>query len=142
MDTEIMAGLARILGRVDPMPPILDDLVLLAMETKDLDAEVAKLVEDARQDVRGGPTRVLRFDAPPTTLVMSITSDTGLVRLEGWLDPAQEATITIVPRNRAAIKTRADATGRFSLDRLRPGAARLLVELADGGRFATPVLRL
>jgi hypothetical protein len=143
LDAEIMAGLGRIFGRLDPMPPVLDDAVILALATADLDAELALLVDDARETVRGNQSRVLRFATATTTVLLSITAgDADRVRLEGWLDPAQEATITVRRGGGATSTTKADSFGRFAFDGLPAGSARVVAALADGGRLATPVLRL
>lgn len=143
VDAEIMTGLGRILGRLDPMPPVLDEMVLLALATADLDLELAQLVADDHRPVRGERSRELRFAAAMTTVLLSISpGDRGSVRLDGWLDPAQPATVTVQQAGRAARATGADKAGRFTIERLSAGTARLVIELRDGTRFGTPVVRL
>ncbi|MFT4137177.1 hypothetical protein [Microbacterium sp.] len=142
LDDAIVDGLRRIFGRIDPMPPVMDDAVMLALSTVDLDAELAALVVDAREGVRGDG-RVLRFAAEGVTLVLSVVPRAaGTVRLDGWITPAQDATVTVRHSRGTAFETDSGPAGRFALDGIPTGSARVLVVLGDGRRIATPALRL
>lgn len=130
LDEQILAGLRDGFDVSDPPPPFLDDLVLLALGGAGLDAEVARLVDDAsvapgaRASAR---VRTLRFQGGGTTVLLSITEDpSGTRRVDGWLLPARAATVTL-HRTEGDLTVPADDAGRFVLDGLSAGAAQLVV---------------
>ena len=135
LDQQILAGLRDGFDGADPPPPVLDELVVLALGGSRLDAEVARLVED--ESVAAGArassrVRTLRFEAEALTVLLSVTDGSnGARRVDGWLLPGREAQVELL-RLDATRAVGADASGRFVFDEVPAGAARLVVRAADG----------
>ena len=91
-DQAILDRLAAIHALLDPPPADLDERVTFAIVLDDLDAEVARLVEQesvgasARSAER---TRTITFDGDTRTVMITIADrQDGLVRIDGWLAPS------------------------------------------------------
>ena len=136
LDEQILAGLRDGFDAVDPPPPFLDDLVVLALGSSRLDADVARLVEDA--SVAPGArasagVRTLRFEgAGGTTVLLRVAEDPGGARrVDGWLLPAGAATVELHGHG-GTVTVDADASGRFVVEGVPAGAAQLVVRGAHG----------
>jgi hypothetical protein len=135
VDDEILTTLRDGFDAVDPPPPYLDDLVVLALGAARLDAEVARLVEDAsvapgaRASTR---VRTLRFEGEGSTVLLSVAEDpSGARRVDGWLLPARAGTVTLHGRG-GTVTVDVDAAGRFVVEGVPAGAAQLVVQGPDG----------
>lgn len=134
LDSEILAALRRAHGELDPVPAHLDDLVLLAVDDTAVDAELARLVEDARADARSGDrVRTLRFESDLGSVLISIGEvRAGVVRIDGWLSPPSPATVRLRAPSVPDVSVRTDETGRFAVPEVRRGLAQIVVDFAAG----------
>ncbi|NUU17830.1 carboxypeptidase regulatory-like domain-containing protein [Cellulomonas humilata] len=142
LDDEVLAGLRAGFDASDPPPPFLDDLVVLALGSARLDAEVARLVDDAavapgaRASTR---VRTLRFEGGGTTVLLSVAEGpTGARRVDGWLVPAAAAGVAL-HGPAGTVTVDADASGRFSFEGVPAGAAQLVVQGPSGVVVTTAV---
>jgi hypothetical protein len=129
LDREILSRIARF----DPPPADLDDRVLFALALDDLDAQVARLSaeEFTGSGARAGErTRTITFDADSRTVMITVVErPDNLVRIDGWLAPAEAARVSLRFPEPAPVRTiTADATGRFVFDEVPHGLAQLLVD--------------
>lgn len=135
LDQQILAGLRDGFDEADPPPPVLDQLVVLALGASQLDAEVARLVEDA--SVAPGArassrVRTLRFEAEALTVLLSVAEGpSGARRVDGWLLPGRAAEVEL-QRPEGARVVGADASGRFVFEEVPAGAVQLVVRAPDG----------
>lgn len=134
LDAEILAALKAAHNQLDPMPAHLDDLVLLAVDSTAVDAELARLVEDARADARSGDrVRTLRFESELGSLFVSVIDvRADVVRIDGWLVPPSPATVRLRTPGAPDVEVQANEAGRFAVEEVRRGAAQLVVEFASG----------
>lgn len=139
-DDDLVAGLRRVLARVDPIPEHVQLAARLAIEWRTLDAELAELVHDSLLDepalaVRGdaGP-RVLTFESADLTIEIEAESESATagetVQVVGQLIPAQPAQIVLNSGDELQV-TNADERGRFVAGGLTRG--RLSVRCRLGG---------
>jgi hypothetical protein len=138
-DEMLIEELRAVIGRVDPVPPRLDEAARGAFTWRTVDAELAELMldsadaESAELLVRGaaGP-RQLSFESPRLAVELEVV-DAGPRerRLEGQLLPPAAASVTVEQdAGRRAVE--ADELGRFAVDGLSAGPARLRIAIAGG----------
>jgi len=141
LDREILDRIARF----DPPPADLDERVLFALSLGNLPAELARLAaeEFTGSGARAGErTRTITFDADSRTVMITVVErPDNLVRIDGWLAPAEAVHVSLrFPEPAAARLTTADATGRFVFDEVPHGLAQLLVHGTP--QVVTPSLAL
>ena len=146
LERDILDGLREIFERLDPMPPELDELVLFALASRDLDAELARIVEDelVRPGTRAsGRVRSIRFELQGLEMLVTVVEGaTGRRRVDGWLAPPQPATVEArTPQAPQARPPSADQSGRFALPDLGSGPTQFVVRL-EGRTLVTPVVQL
>lgn len=134
LDAQILAALQAAHNQLDPVPAHLDDLVLLAIDDTAADAELARLVEDARADARSGDrVRTLRFESDLGSVLISIAEvRAGVVRIDGWLSPPSPATVRLRAPSVPDVSVQTDKTGRFAVPEVRRGLAQIVVDFAAG----------
>lgn len=145
IDATTEAELRALFGRMDPVPPLLQDAARAAFTWRTVDAELAELMRDSAEQeeaallVRGaeGP-RQLSFESPRLGIELEVIA-TGPRerRLTGQLLPPESATVTIERPGEDGLTVQSDELGRFVLDGLRAGAVRLHVALR-GAQIAIP----
>jgi hypothetical protein len=154
-DDALLARVAEVFNRFDPVPDIVIELARLSFGWHDLDAELATLVADSHLDegqaiVRGGTTaspRLLSFEAADGfALELEVTADgppgRGLRRhLLGLLVPPGPTRIE-VRQPSGSISVEADDEGRFAVTDLEPGLFRLTCHRPDEPSVSTPWLTL
>jgi hypothetical protein len=155
-DDALEEELRVLLGRMDPVPERLLEAGRGAFTWRSIDEELAalaelthdSLIEDATAlaGVRGpaGP-RTLTFESPVLTLEVEVTATGGDARrLVGQLVPPSRAEILVEHRtsDAPAVTNVADELGRFVIDAVGPGDARLRFTLADGTELRTGWTRL
>ena len=92
-DLDMLSDIVAIYDTLDPMPPMLPDVILFALGATDLDAEMARLVESGAGLVgtRGAPvehSRRVTFASEHLTVMIAVDPQpTGLVRVDGWAAP-------------------------------------------------------
>lgn len=145
LDVDILTGLRELYDELDPVEEGLDEVVILALATRDLDAELAQIVEDQREytAVRsGGRVRTLRFEAEGVHLLLTIAElPAGERRVDGWVAPSEEATVELRASAADARGVNVDDDGRFVLAAVPSGAVRFVVRTTSGA-VATPVIQL
>jgi hypothetical protein len=144
-DERLLDELRGVLRRIDPVPP---DLLRLAKQSypwRTIDEELAELILDSIADrsdrlemVRGGPTRMLTFEAPSLSIDVEVIVVGSGRRLLGQLVPPQPAEVQI--RNPGkTITVRADQLGRFRATGIPPGPMSLRC-LPTAAPTAVPVV--
>jgi hypothetical protein len=138
--TELEARLRAIVGRMDGVPPGVDEAARAAFGWRTLDADLAELMRDSADEtveagVRGpGGARQLSFESPALAIELDVVATGPRVRrVEGQLLPPGAARVTVERPGEDPVSVQADDLGRFVLDGLRAGAIRLHV-----GRVAVP----
>jgi len=137
-DFAILDGIREIFGQADPMPADLPERIRFSLALRDLEAEVARLVEqeDPRLVAARGaePGRTITFDSDSLTIMIRIDpNQDGTVRVDGWLAPRQRREIEV--RTAAgALLVASDEQGRFAFASVPRGTARLAVRAAGQGQ--------
>ena len=163
IDAAILAQLHDANALLDPPPETLIEQVRFALDLADLDAEVARLQDDALigSGARGSArTRTLTFEASGLSLLLSITElGADGVRLDGWLSPADAGQVELryAPAGRAAgapaggTSTRPvirqatpDEAGRLLFENLSHGLIQIRIHrgAGTGGGVLTPSIVL
>jgi hypothetical protein len=131
-DESVLAKIKALFEAVDPAPPDLAERVRFAVALADLEAEVARLVEEAAFEptlTRGMPeeSRTITFDSTELTIMIRIDANAdGTVRVDGWLAPARACRIE-VSLHHGALAVEADADGRFAFPSVPRGTVRFVV---------------
>jgi hypothetical protein len=150
-DLEILAGIRDLFQAADPMPPDLPERIRFSLALRDLEIEVARLVEEDRQAlaVRGPEqTRTVTFDSDSLTIMIRIDQNQdGTARVDGWLAPPQRREIEM-KTTADTLSVPSDEQGRFAFARVSRGTAQLVVRPAEqaaggsGRSVVTPALIL
>jgi len=133
LDKEVLQRLQSLHNRLDPPPPMLNDLVLFALTPARVDRELARLVTEDESEVaiRGSArTRTLAFEAGESSLLLTVVKLPGdQVRLDGWLAPAAEVDIEVrvLGESMRSERIRTEPTGRFVVASLPQGHVQLVV---------------
>jgi hypothetical protein len=138
-DAELLASLGHVFDVLDPVPEHLLSGARDAIAWQRIDAALAELIYDsdgAREAaVRGADTREVTFRAPGIEVGVMVVSDRHR-SLVGQVVPAQQTDIELL-HDGGSVTTRTDALGRFSFDRVAPGAVKLVLATAGGTRVQT-----
>ena len=144
-DETMMEELRGLVGRVDPVPELVDEAARAAFTWRTVDAELAELMRDsaeaealALRGVGTGP-RLLSFESPRVAIEAEVTVlGPRERRLAGQIVPPLAATV-VFEQGGVRLTAQADELGRFAFDRVGAGPARLRATLPDGGmEIATP----
>lgn len=133
-DFGVLDDLREQFEAVDPMPADLPERIRFRLALRDLEVEVARLVEEDQLAVAARGTeqsRTITFDSHSLTIMIRIEANRDdTVRVDGWLAPPQ--------RRQVEIKTAADPLvvasddqGRFAFARVPCGTAQLIVHPAE-----------
>lgn len=138
-DDILMEELHGLIRRLDPVPYRLREAARGAYTWRTVDAELAELMQDSVVDedqevalVRGrlGP-RLLSFESPRLALEVEVTgAGQQERRLVGQLIPPARAAISI-QHGGGSTRAESDELGRFVVDGLRAGPARLRCRLLE-----------
>jgi hypothetical protein len=130
-DDPLMTDLRRVLEAVEPVSPRSLELARAAFDWRTMDAELAELVADSaiagdRVAVRAeGQPRLVTFEHGDESIELEIHERGDGRLIVGQLDPERAAEVTLVRPGGERERTRADATGRFSLELAAGGPAML-----------------
>jgi hypothetical protein len=145
VDMANLAALGRLQDALDPMPEDLVDRVRFSLELEHLDAEVARLVEQSLEGVRGPAevaeqARTIIFESSTVTVMVTVTLlDDDLVRVDGWLSPEGEYRVELrTPKEQH--RTESDVLGRFVIDTAPRGIFRLVIRAPKGRPGNPPVV--
>ncbi|GAB3833807.1 carboxypeptidase-like regulatory domain-containing protein [Dactylosporangium cerinum] len=143
MNDEALGEALQSLWRTgDPVPDLFVRAGFEALAWRNFAGALARLVDDTAATgrelahVRGGAARLLTFERDDVTVVLELSTDDGVLRLLGQLDPPVPADVT-VEAPAGTRTTRADDRGRFQVDRLPAGRHRVAVTFDDGVRLVT-----
>lgn len=135
-DRLLLGAIGRMFDELDPMPAGLTDRVRFVLALDSLEAEMASVtsemaLESSVRSVDSEDVRTLSLAVDEITAVLTVSrSPDGLVRLDGLIVPAMEATVRVI-QGRNVMHARSNDLGRFSLSDLDPGQSWFLV-LPDG----------
>jgi hypothetical protein len=133
-DREVLERLRALHDRIDPPPPVLDDLVRFALGGARVDQELARLVTEDESVVvaRGSSgTKTVAFEAGESSLLLTVVELAGdRVRVDGWLAPAAEVDIEVRVLSELVWteRVRTDPGGRFVVASLPRGRVQLVVQ--------------
>jgi len=135
-DLEILMELARTHDLIDPVPPLLADVVLFALGVDSADAELATLVDTALVGAAGTRgvehARTVTFSSDHLTVMVTLQPRRdGSTRIDGWAAPggALRAELRMTG---GVLEAACDSTGRFAFESVPSGPTQLLLHPTDG----------
>jgi hypothetical protein len=136
-DLAILDGIREMFERADPMPADLPERIRFSLAMRDLDAEVARLVEEADAQLAGArsaeESRTITFDSQSLTIMIRIEPNTdGTSRVDGWLAPPQRRDLEM-RTGASALQAVSDEQGRFAFPSIQRGSVQLFVRPTDDG---------
>lgn len=145
-DDALLDELRTLAARLDPIPERVQEGARAAYTWRTIDAELIALTTDSAFEherepelvrATAGP-RVMVFESADLSIEIEVTPDSQQhLRVVGQLIPAVRAEIEI-QQGAGALTTESDELGRFMIDGLSPGPARLRCRIpAQGGRVLT-----
>jgi hypothetical protein len=150
-DDDLLAGVRSYWESHDAVPTgmvaRLQTTAALAASDTDLDMELMMLVERTAElaGARGASTTAytLRFAHDGVDLLLRISTDGAVPRIDGWVVPPEQITVTVLRDEDTLSTVEVGDTGRFELPDLTPGMLRLRLEPADGTTpFVTPAFEI
>ncbi len=144
-DDALLAELAGIFARVDPVPDEVTLAARSALAWRSMDAELAELLHDSALEAQplagvrstGGGWRALTFETPDGIAIeVEVAVERSKRSLIGQLVPPGLAKV-VVRFPGAEFPVHTDELGRFQATGLRPGPVSLRCELADGRAIET-----
>lgn len=147
-DRALLQELGRIAAQADPVPDIVYASARAAFALRDLDAELAHLVEDttAGSGVRSGATdtRLLSFEAAALEVEIEVSyAATGATILGQVVPvPAADATVRLFTSTGEVAFGPVDEFGAFRFDGVPQGLVRLQVEAPGAAGVTTPWVRV
>jgi hypothetical protein len=132
-DLRILADLQAIYDAVDPMPPMLPELVMFGLEAQDFEAEFARLVESELAVSGAAGTRSVEharrvtFASENLTVMVVVNPQRdGRVRLDGWAAPGGRLHAELRV-GESTMTAECDESGRFVFDAVPAGPAQLVL---------------
>lgn len=154
-DDVLLAGLRRVAADADPMPSSVLIAADAAIETRDLDGQLAALVADSRQPASGDePVRVrggelgsdqdhlLSYAAEDVRIDVAVQPEAGALALIGQFTGAAGEGCGLERPDGTTIAVQPDDLGRFLLTGLAPGLVRLRCRSTSGSSVVTEWLVL
>ena len=131
-DEAVLRELREVARRLDPCPAALTERVKFALAVKALHAEVAELtaqpelVSRAFGDEPAQATTVTFSTDSLSVMVSVVPTTSGRARVDGWLT-CGHADVRLDTDDGHVVEVQSDADGRFVLEDVPRGGARLLV---------------
>jgi hypothetical protein len=147
-DRALLQELGRVAAQADPVPDIVYASARAAFALRDLDAELAHLVEDstAGSGVRSGATdtRLLSFEAAALEVELEISYAAAGATILGQVVPvpAGDATVRLFTSTGEVALGPVDELGAFRFDGVPQGLVRLQVEAPGAAGVTTPWVRV
>jgi len=134
-DLSILIDLATVHELLDPVPPLLAEVVLFGLGAHDSDAELARLVESEMVGAgshgagsRGVEhARTVTFSSDHLTVMVTLQPRRdGSTRIDGWAAPggALRAELRVAG---GSLEAACDAAGRFAFDSVPAGPTQLVL---------------
>lgn len=136
-DLAILASISEMYQQADPMPADLPERIRFTLAMRDLEAEVARLVEESGAELlatrSAEESRTVTFDSESLTIMIRIESNSdGSARVDGWLAPPQRRDLEMRTGANAQ-HAASDEQGRFAFVSVPRGYAQLFVRQAEAG---------
>lgn len=151
-DDELVARLRTIVGELEPVPRTVVAAARDAIAMRDLDGELAALVADSEaavpelrfEEVRASTaqSRLLLFEGAGVRVDAEVMEQAGQVTVVGRLIGAAPRDCFLEMADGAVREVLLDDLGRFLIEAVPPGLARLRCRSAGGGRVTTDWTRL
>ncbi len=131
-DLDLLSDIVALYDVLDPMPPMLPEVVLFALGATDLDGEMARLVESEAGllGTRGAQVehaRRVTFASEHLTVMIAVDPQPGgMVRVDGWAAPGGALHVELRSGQRV-LTTECDDSGRFVFDSVPMGPAQLVL---------------
>jgi hypothetical protein len=144
-DAALLAELARIYDRIDPVPEGLVERIGFTLTLADLEIELARLTSETREPVgaRGEEkARTVTFSSESLTTMVTITpQDRGHFRIDGWLAPGASLAVEL-RTDHGSLRTTSDDDGRFEFIQVRRGLVQLVSHPTNGSEvdLGSPVV--
>ena len=135
-DLDLLSDIVALYDVLDPMPPMLPEVVLFALGATDLDGEMARLVESETGLVgtRGAPVehaRRVTFASENLTVMIAVEPQAGgMVRVDGWAAPGGALHVEL-RSGECVLTTECDDSGRFVFESVPMGPAQLVLNPTD-----------
>ena len=142
-DFRLLAALADAQDELDPLPPGLIDRLTLALSLELLEAELAVLAAEALEPARAdSPVDSITFTASSLSLMVTLTRDDDLVRVDGWVTGGGVEVDLLRGDERHTATS--DATGRLAWPPVAPGPVRFRIRPPQPGSRAvvTPTIEV
>lgn len=144
-DRGLLDEVRRLWVAADPVPPTLADRIRFAVRLATLESELTAMPTQLEvASVRGDETtRVITFERDGLTILVNVTSgEAGTLRVDGWLAPPACHEVELLT-TAGVLTARCDCDGRFAIEQVQPGMARLAVRAAESSqRVTTPIIEL
>lgn len=145
-DTEVLAQVRQLWGRLDPVPAGLTDRISYALSVRWLQAEIAELSRTPELLARGDRaeiTRSLTFSGSTLNLMITAATESDGIRLDCWV--TQPGAVVEVNSAGGQHSDVADEHGRLSFAAIDPGPTHFVVwpdESRTGRPIITPIVEL
>lgn len=154
-DLELLGGILDLYDVLDPMPEMLPDMVLFAMQAHDLDAEMARLIEvesmlvgTRAESSQVEHARRVTFSSDHLTVMVAVEplADSA-VRVDGWAAPGGMLHVELRSGDEI-LATECDDSGRFVFESVPSGPAQLTLHPTTSSDVAirvpvvTPAIQL
>ena len=143
VDVALLAELAEVYGRLDPIPSGRVEKAQFAINVAHLESELAEITRDAAVGVRADEdaTDSITFTHPSVSLMVSSAVTGRVTRLDGWVTYGG-AEVEVISGSWSRTVT-ADASGRFSLEDVPRGSVHFVIRRGPGQRrVVTPTVEL
>lgn len=140
-DEAVLRELREVVGRLDPCPATLAEQVKFALTVQALQAEVAELTAQPELVSRSfgddpAEATTVTFSTDSLSIMVSVVPTTAeRARIDGWLTCGR-ADVQLDTDDGQELHVQADADGRFVIEGVPRGGARMLVR----GEGARPVI--
>lgn len=144
-DAALLAELARIHERLDPVPEGLVERIGFTLTLANLEVELARLISKTLEPTgaRGEErARTVTFSSDSLTTMVTITPQAAdEFRIDGWLAPGAALDVEL-RTDRGSLRTTADLDGRFEFIEVRGGLVQLVIHPTPGSRaqLGSPVV--
>jgi len=144
-DFRLLNRIREMFQAADPMPADLPERIRFSLALRDLEVEVARLVDQEAVAARGEEqSRTITFDSDSLTIMIRIDANRdGTARVDGWLAPPQRRELEM-KTTADPLRAASDDQGRFVFPSVPRGTAQLVVRPAEheGRSVVTPALVL
>lgn len=129
-DGDVLDRLRECYAQLDPMPPGLVERSLFALALEDIDTGLVRVAAERDLEPVGTrgeeEARVITFESESVTVMIRISPQDGVLRIDGWLVPPEPRPVDLRTAG-GTLTAYADEQGRFVLEPVLPGLARLAV---------------